>query len=186
MPATLPYAFNLTLDTAGELEIERLYARLLGLGVAEPDLVTQYGPCITLLVLADRVQPKVVSTLLEWKLPAMEAMPVRFTGPCVIHGMPPTLGLRVEASEALLSLHHMIYNELPEEEVHFHYRPAYWQPHLKLSNVRDEGEANRLADAMAGTGQCSGAMADRLEVMQYPPVQSIWQATLRTKPSHKA
>lgn len=176
----MPCAFNLTLDSASQLEIERLYARLLRLDVPEHDLVTQYGPCVTLLVLADRVRPKVIGTLLEWKLPALAALPVTFVAPCVIHGTPPTLILRVAASEALLELHNAIYTELPEEEVQLHYRPAYWQPHLKLSNVRDERAGARLAATMAAEWQPFEGTLDGLEVMQYPPVQSIWQATLRT------
>lgn len=178
--AIVPYAFNLTLDAACQLEMERLYARLTRLDVPEQDLVTQYGPCVTLLVLADRVQPRVISTLLEWKLPALAALPVTFAAPCIIHGTPPTLSLRTGVSEALLELHNAIYSELPEEEVQLHYRPAYWQPHLKLSNVRDARAGARLADAMAAEWQPFGGTLDGLEVMQYPPVQSIWQATLRT------
>ncbi len=177
----MPFAFNLTLDPTCELQIERLYARLSRLDVPEHDLVTQYGPCVTLLAVSDRVQPKTISTLLEWKLPSLSALPVGFMTPCVIHGTPSTLSLRVAASDALLALHNAIFSELPEEEVHIHYRPAYWQPHLKLSNVRDEPAGTRLATALAADWtQCAGTL-DRLEVMQYSPVQSIWQATLRAQ-----
>ncbi len=178
----MPYALNLTLDEACRLEIERLYARLSHLDVPEHDLVTQYGPCVTLLVLADRVAPKTISTLLEWRLPALSALGVTFASPCVVHGTPPTLSLRVAVSDALLELHNAIYTELPEEEVHIHYRPAYWQPHLKLSNVRDEHAGRRLATALAPDWTPLGGILDGLELMQYPPVESIWQATLQTRP----
>ncbi|MGI4952495.1 MAG: 2'-5' RNA ligase family protein [Janthinobacterium lividum] len=176
----MPYALNLTLNGASRLEIERLYARLSRLDVPEHDLVTQYGPCITLLVLTDRVTPRGISRLLEWKLQTLSTLAVTFAMTCVTHGRPPTLGLRVEASGALLELHDAIYRELPEEEVNIHYRPAYWQPHLKLSNVRDEQAGARLAAALMPHWTPFGGTIDGLEVVQYPPVQSIWQATLRT------
>ena len=175
----MPYAFNLTLDAACQLEIERLYARLSLLDVPEHDMVTQYGPCVTLLVLTDRVPPKAISTLLKWRLPALSALAVTFAIPCVTHGLPPTLGLRVAISDALLELHNAIYTELPEEEVHIHYRPAYWQPHLKLSNVRDKRAGTRLAAALTPQWTPFDGMLSGLEVMHYSPVQSIWQATLR-------
>ncbi len=178
-PASVPHALNLTLDATCQPKIERLYARLLRLEVPEQDLVTQYGPCVTLLVLADRVQPRTIRTLLEWKLSTLAALPVTFAEPCVVPGMSPTLSLRVVVTEALLELHNALYNELPEEEVHIHYRPAYWQPLLKLSNVRDGHAGDRLAVALAAKWQPISGTLDGLEVMQYPPVQSIWQAMLR-------
>ena len=175
----MPFAFNLTLDDACQQRIEHLYAQLARLDVPDRDLVTHYGPCVTLLVLADSLSAETVSALLAWKLPTLSALAATFTGPCVIDGTPPTLALRVAASDALLALHHALYNELPEADVHLRYRPAHWQPHLKLSNVRDEPAGARLAAALTPpctpfTGTLGG-----LEVMHYPPVQSIWQATLR-------
>ena len=175
----MPYALNLTLDDACQLEVERLYARLSRLDVPERDLVTQYGPCITLLVVTDRVPSRTISALLEWRLSTLLAVPVTFATTCVTHGVPPTLGLRVAASGTLLDLHNAIYNELPEEEVNIHYRPAYWQPHLKLSNVRDEQAGACLAAALTPHWKPFAGTIDGLEVVQYPPVQSIWQATLR-------
>ena len=177
--ATVPYAFNLTLDDACQQRIEHLYARLSRLDVPDHDLVTQYGPCVTLLVLAARVPAGTVSALLAWKLPALSALAATFTGPCVIHGSPPTLALRVAASDALLALHDALYSELPEAEVHLRYRPAHWQPHLKLSNVRDETAGARLAAALTPACTPFAGTLGALEVMHYPPVQSIWQATLR-------
>ena len=177
----MPCAFNLTLDPATSLEIERLYAVLARLGVPEQDLVTQYGPCVTLLVVSDRVHPDLFLKLLELKLPAMAALGVRFTGPCATPGMPPTLGLRVSPSDALLALHDAIYSELPAEEVHLHYRPAYWQPHLKLSNLHgDRAAAAALVAALASDWHDVEGTLDHLEVMQYPPVQAIWQAPLKS------
>ena len=181
MRATLPYAFNLTLDPQASLAIERVYASLAALAVPDEDLVTQYGPCVTILVVGDRVRAGIIADVLKWKLPAMGALPVTFTEPCAIHGNPPTLSLRASPTAPLLALHHAIYAELPEEEVHLHYRPAHWQPHLKLSNIRaGRAAADALVAALASGWQPLGGVLDRLEVVQYPPVQSIWQAPLQS------
>jgi hypothetical protein len=176
----VPFAFNLTLDPKTSLEIERIYASLATFGIPAQDLITQYGPCVTILVVGDRVRPALVLDVLKWKLPQMGALPVTFTKPCVIDGTPPALSLRVRPTETLLALHNMIYTELPEEEVHLHYRPAYWQPHLKLANVH----GGRAADAALAAKLASGwhglaGELNRLEVLQYPPVQAIWHAPLK-------
>ncbi len=68
--------------------------------------------------------------------------------PYIIAGTSAALSLRVRPTNALLALHDMIFTELPEE-VHFHCRSAYWQPHLNLANVRfsrrwkDSGRASK-------------------------------------------
>ncbi len=176
----MPYAFNLTLDPETSFEIEAVYARLLAFDVAEHDLVTQYGPCVTVLILGDRLHQDIVAKILEWKLPSLAVFPVRFGEPCMILGSPPTLSLRVRPSGDLLALHDAFYNELPEEEVHLHYRPAYWQPHLKLANVHGGAAAgSRLVAALAAIWRPLDGSLCRLEVVRYPPVQSIWQAPLR-------
>ena len=175
----MPCAFNLMLDPVASLEIERLYAALVQLKIPEQDLVTQYGPCVTVLVVADRVPPDALLKLLEWKLPRMAAAAIRLTRPFMMPGTPPTLSLRVDPTAALLALHDAIYAELPEEEVQLHYRPAYWQPHLKLSNLHgDQAAAAALVAGVASGWRDLEGTLDHLEVMQYPPVQAIWQAPL--------
>ncbi len=177
----LPFAFNLTLDPKTSLEIERIYARLATIDIPDRDLITQYGPCVTILVVGDRVRPSLVVDVLKWKLPQMGALHVTFTEPCIIASTPPALSLRVKPTDALLALHNMIYTELPEEEVHLHYRPAYWQPHLKLANVHgDRAAGAALAAKMASNWHELTGELTTLEVMQYPPVQAIWHAPLKT------
>ena len=177
----MPFAFNLILDPNTSFEIERVYASLATLNIPEQDLITQYGPCVTILVVGDRVRPALVLDVLKWKLPQMGALPVTFTGPCVIDGTPPALSLRVKPIEALLALHNMIYTELPEEEVHLHYRPAYWQPHLKLANVHGSraADAALVAKVASSWHELTGELT-KLEVLQYPPVQAIWHAPLKS------
>ncbi len=176
----MPFAFNLIPDPSTSLAIERVYAGLATLDIPEQDLVTQYGPCVTILVVEDRVRPDVLIEVLKWKLPGMGALPVAFTEPCIIAGAPPTLSLRVRPTDALLALHHAVFMELPEEEVGLHYRPAYWQPHLKLSNFRgDRAAATALVAQVAARWRKLHGVLTHLELMQYPPVQAIWQAPLR-------
>ena len=176
----MPFAFNLTLDPNTSLEIERVYAGLAALDIPERDLITQYGPCVTILVVGDYVRPALIVDVLKWKLPEMGALPVTFAEPCIIDGTPPALCLRVRPTDALLALHDMLYTELPAEEVHLHYRPAYWQPHLKLANVyggRATGAA--LAARLAATWHGLTGELTRLELLQYPPVQAIWHAPFK-------
>lgn len=157
-----------------------MYASLAALDIPERDLITQYGPCVTILVVGDRVPATLIVDVLKWKLPQMGALSVAFTEPCIIDGTPPALCLRVAPTDALLGLHDMIYTELPEEEVHLHYRPAYWQPHLKLANThRDRAAGAGLVAKVASGWHGLAGELNRLEVMQYPPVQAIWHAPLK-------
>ena len=178
--ANLPFAFNLVLDPQTSLEIERLYAGLAALGIPERDLITQYGPCVTILVVGDRVPAPLLGDVLNWQLPQMGALSAAFTGPCIIDGTPPALCVRVAPADALLHLHDLIYTELPEAEVDLRYRPAYWQPHLKLANVHGDRAAGAevVAKVASGWRELTGEL-NRLEVLQYPPVQAIWRAPLK-------
>ena len=180
----MPYAFNLMLDAASALEIERAYAAMAAFGIPEHDLITQYGPCATILVVSDRVAAKTVAGILDWTLPRLAAQPVTIGGPCMIAGTPPALSLRVSPTATLLELHNRIYRELPEEEVHLLYRPAHWQPHVKLANFAgDRAAAATLMARVAAERQSTPGWLDRLEVIQYPPAQAIWQAPLLSRVS---
>ena len=176
----MPFAFNLTFDPDTSLEIERLYASLATLGIPKHELITQYGPCVTLLVVSDRVRPAFAVDVLKLRLPEMGSVSAALTEPCIIDGTPPALSLRVKPTDPLLALHNLVFNEMPEEEVHLHYRPAYWQPHVKLANAHGGRAASaRLAARMASRWTTLTGKLDTLEVLHYPPVQAIWQAPLR-------
>jgi hypothetical protein len=177
----VPVAINLTLDTETALAVESAYARLTGMGVADRDLVTQYGPCVTLLVVADTVHPDDIAEGLHRRLPALNALAVTLGAPFIAHGStPPTLALAVDAGEALLGMHAALFTTLPEAAVHPYHRPADWRPHVKLANVRGgAGAAARLAVAFAeGWAPVNGRL-EQLEAIQYPPLQSLWQARLK-------
>ncbi len=176
----MPYAFNLTLDPTTSLQIERVYADLTALDIPDRDLITQYGPCVTILVVTDDIHPDDLREALARQLPTTGALTVSFTGPCIISGRPPHLSLRVHPTDDLLALHNAIFNKLPEQAVHLQYRPAYWQPHLKLANLRQsQAAAAEIVATMAAEWRQLDGMLDCLEVLQYPPVQAIWQAPLK-------
>lgn len=176
----MPFAFNLTFDPKTSLEIERLYASLAALDIPKRDLITQYGPCVTIFVVSDRVRPAFVRDVLTLRLPEMGVVPATLTDPCIIDGTPPALSLRVRPTDHLLALHSLIFSELPEEEVHLHYRPAYWQPHLKLANVHAGRAAGAsLVARMTSRWQALAGTLNALEVLHYPPVQAIWHAPLK-------
>ena len=176
----MPYALNLRLDDGSSTGIEQMYSQLAGLQVSQHDMVTQYAPCVTILVVADVLSPETLARTLELRLPELDALAVTFSRPCITQGSPPTLGLRVAPTESLLSLHYAIYSEFSEDEIHLHYRPAYWQPHLKLCNVRGGRlGADRLLAALAANWIVRSATLDSLEVVRYSPVQAVWQARLK-------
>jgi hypothetical protein len=177
----VPYAINLTLDPQAALAVEGAYARLGTLGVADRDLVTQYGPCVTLLVVADTIHPDDIAEALHRRLPTLAALDVTLEAPFIAHGStPPTLALAVAATDSLLAMHAALFTTLPEAAVHPYYRPADWRPHVKLANVRGDRTASaRLkAGLEAGWTPVSGR-AEHLEAMRYPPVEALWQAPLK-------
>ncbi len=64
--------------------------------------------------------------------------------------------------------------------MHLHYRPAYWQPHLKLANVHgDRAQGTGLVARMASNWRELTGELNTLEVLRYPPIQAIWHAPLR-------
>lgn len=180
----MPYALNLSLDADAALRIERAYASLARLGISDKELVTQYGPCVTFLVIDDSVHSDDLAELLARRAPRTAAIAVTLTEPCIIAGSPPTLSLRVTPEAALLALHHAVFSGVPEQTVHLHYRPAYWQPHLKLSNVRPNAATQQaLVDAVAAEWTPLPGLLDAIRVVRYPPTQTLWQAPLRWLPT---
>jgi hypothetical protein len=177
----LPYALNVTLDPASSVIVERLYDVLAELGVEEQDIVRHYGPCVTLLIVSDSVHPDDVGETLARRVRDFSSFAVAFGEPCVVAGgPPPTLGLRVAPIQQLLSLHNAICTTFSEQQVHLHYRPAHWQPHVKLANARGSRlEAVRLAATLASRWEPLAGQLEGLEVISYPPTQSIWKAPLR-------
>ena len=174
----MPYAINLTLDPEAALQIERVYASLAALNIRDEDLVTQYGPCMTSLVVSDTIHADDLDEIIKRAIPA--ALPIAFTEPCLIHGLPPTLCLRIAPTDSLLAMHNAIYRALPEQAVHLHYRPAYWQPHLKLANVRAEHlAAAALVASLAERWAPMTATLEALEVVHYPPTQTSLQVRRR-------
>ncbi len=172
-------ALNLVPDPETTLEIERMYPPLTALGVPERDLVTQFGPCVTVLVIGGRVKPGFVVDILKWKLPELARVPLTLTEPCIMPGTPPTLCVRVQPAQALLNVHHAIFEELPEEEVHLHYRPAHWQPHLKLANIHGDrpGGSALLAQSASSWRPLTGTLT-HLEAIEFSPLRTLWQAPL--------
>ena len=176
--ATLPYAINLMLDPEATLQVERVYASLASLNIRDDDLVTQYGSCMTILVVSDSIHMDDLDEIVKRAIPA--ALPITLTEPCLIHGLPPTLCLRIAPTNGLLAIHHAIYRALPEQAVHLHYRPAYWQPQLKLANVRAEHvAAAALVAAVAERWTPTAGRLEALEIVHYPPVQAMLQVRLR-------
>ncbi len=64
-------------------------------------MITQYGPCVTILVVCDRVRPAFVVDVLKLRLPEMGSVSAALTEPCVIDGTPPALSLRVRPTDEL-------------------------------------------------------------------------------------
>jgi len=97
----VPFAFNLIFDPKTSLEIERLHAGLAALDIPKHDLIMQYGPCVTILVVCDRVRPAFVVDVLKLRLPEMGSVSAALTEPCIIDGTPPALSLRVRPTDEL-------------------------------------------------------------------------------------
>lgn len=177
---TMPYAFNLMLDPDAALRVERIYASLERLGIEDGDLVTHYGPCVTFLVIDDSVHADDIKELLARHVPRTGAIAATLTEPCIIPGTPPTLSLRVAPAAGLLALHHAVFSGVPEQAVHLHYRPSYWQPHLKLANVRtDLATQKNLVATVAADWQPMPGVLQAIEIVRYPPMETFWQAPLQ-------
>lgn len=175
----MPFALNLTPDPDASLDVERVLAGLSPLGVGEEQLVTQYGPCVTLLVIEDSVHPDDLLEMLRRHVLRTASIPLTLLEPCIIPGNPPTLSLRAAPVQALLTLHNAMFRSVPEQAVHLHYRPAYWQPHLKLANVSADPVVSRaIVERVAATWAPLQGWLVAFEAVHYPPVEAIWHGRL--------
>lgn len=176
----MPYALNLTPDPEASLDVERVLAQVPGLGIDEEQLVTQYGPCVTLLVIEDSFHPDDLLEMLRRLVLRTNSIPLTLLTPCIIPGTPPTLSLRVDPVQELLTLHNALFSSVPEQAVHLHYRPAYWQPHLKLANVSTDPAVSRaMVERLTAAWAPLRGWLTAFEAVRYSPVEAIWHGRLR-------
>lgn len=175
----MPFAINLTLDQESALAVDGALARLATLGVADRDMITQYGACVTLLVVDDTMRADRLADLLRTKVGSIAAIEIELADAELYPSTPPSLGLRVTEAKRLLEAHQTIFRLFPEDSVDARSAPAHWRPHVRLARARGrDQDRRRLLDATSERWRPRRARLDRLELMRYMPVQSVWWAPL--------
>lgn len=175
----MPFAINLCLDEPSSLAVDGALAQLASLGVADRDMIIQYGACVTLLVVDDTIRADRLSDLLRRAVVGIGEVEVELGGPRLYPSMPPSIGLSVSAADSLLAAHDRLFRELPVDSVDMRNAPAHWQPHVRLANARGrDSDRRRLLNSLGETWKKRTARLDHLELIRYMPVQPVWRAPL--------
>ena len=171
----MPFAVTLRLDPSAGARVSKLWDGLADAGLS--DLRTlAYAPHITLAVLSEGAPDlagQVATVAAGWN-----RLAVRFAGFGVFPGPPAVLWLAPVPDASLLACQRALCDRLPGKQLHPHYRPGAWVPHVTLA---EDLTAAGLAEAMmclAGGWASFEARLEQVDVVQFRPVSVLWHGRL--------
>ena len=170
----MPFAITLRLDPMTAVPIEAMWRKLATDGFDADRYQLGYAPHITLAIYPnetsiDRLRSALEDTCRNW-----EALPIRFAGLGAFPGEGAVLWAVPAVTAELLARHQAIQAALADLEVHPHYRPGAWVPHVTLSGpLPNPGPA--LMALLSNWEPITGLL-DRVDLVRFCPVE-ILQST---------
>jgi 2'-5' RNA ligase len=169
--APMPFAITLRLDPISAVPIEAMWRKLAADGIDADRDQLGYAPHITLAIYPDDTPVKRLRTALEDTVRNWEALPVSLTGLGVFPGAATILWVVPVVTPELLARHQAIQIALSDLQVHAHYRPGAWVPHVTLSGaLSDPGPA--LAALLPNWRPLAGFL-DRVDLVRFRPVEVL-------------
>ena len=170
----MPFAITLRLDPISAVPIEAMWRKLAADGIDADCDQLGYAPHITLAIYPDETPVKRLRTALEDTSRNWEALPVSLSGLGAFPGDRTVLWAVPVVTPALLARHQALQTALPDLEVHAHYRPGVWVPHVTLSGaLPDPGPA--LMALLSNWEPITGFL-DRVELVRFRPVEVLYSS----------
>ena len=175
----MPYAVTLPLDDTATAEMQRILDALSNQGVADDVLRLGYRPHVTLAIMPDtapvaEVEKATFNVVSEWGKFSMT-----LAGLGVFPGAPAIIWAAPVVTAMLLAKHAELHSALKPYDVHGHYAPRDWVPHVTLTK---EGSASsgKAIDAAASVWRGPfGTMVDRVDLVSFRPVNVIRSEALQ-------
>lgn len=174
----MPYAVTLGLDSNASQQVRSIWQRLADQTGDEGVLQRGYGPHITLAVLPDSIQADLVDTI-EATVASWECLPIVLAAIGIFPGPSPVVWAAPVVTERLVALHRTLHALFGQSNVHPHYLPGAWMPHVTLSQPTSASLARVVKEALsAWRGPIEGE-ANRVEFVQFHPVILLRSRSLR-------
>lgn len=137
---------------------------------ADPDQLG-YPPHLTLAVYPDGACIDELQVALEQLAAHWRALPVALSGFGIFPGPSSVLWAAPVVTPEMLARHAALHAAVPEVEVHAHYQPGAWVPHVTLAGaLRDPGRA--LAVLVPHWRPINGVL-NRFDLVRFPPVEVL-------------
>ena len=173
----MPLAITLCLDPINSISIEAMWRKLAADGIDADRDQLGYAPHITLAIYPDETPIHRLSTALEETCRTWEALPIRLSGLGAFPGDGAVLWAVPVVTAELLARHRAIQAALPDLDVHAHYRPGVWVPHVTLSGtLRDPATA--LVALLSNWKPITGFL-DRVDLLRFRPVKVLQSLACR-------
>lgn len=165
----MTYAFCLTLDTASEAAVRAMWQHLAAEGICDHMVTLGYPPHLSLAVLDEEPPREIVLAAYE-ALNGAPALRIRLGGVRKFAGTS-IAWLAVEGEAGLSEMQSRLVAHLPLEQVHPHYRPGLWMPHVTLQM---KGDVERgMALVAASWPESRDARLVGFDLVQLPPLNVL-------------
>jgi 2'-5' RNA ligase len=175
----MPYALTLGLDPNASQRVRSIWQLLADPTGDEGVLQQGYAPHITLAVLSDSIQGDLVMDRIDGTVASWECLPIVLAGIGIFPGPSPVVWAAPVVTERLVALHRTLHALLGQSNVHPHYLPGAWMPHVTLSQPTSISLVRVVKEALsAWRGPIEGE-ANRVEFVQFHPVKLLRSRRLR-------
>lgn len=174
----MPFAATLRLDAESAAQVEAIWTAFTQRGISNSARRLGYPPHVTLAVCDDKADQAKLAESVRSRAAAWSSVGVTCAALGVFADPPVTLFLVVTPTQPLLKMQADLCQALPQEQLHPHYHPGSWLPHV---TVADDLQPARVPAAMAAACAAFRPFAATLfqvDLVRFRPVKLLWQAPL--------
>jgi 2'-5' RNA ligase len=175
----MPYAVTLPLDECAADHVQTLWRVLAEQAGSDDAIRVGYTPHITLSVLPDASSASDIERAAFRVAGKWEPLSVILAGLGVFPGPGPVSWIAPVVTAELLSRHAELHEALRSMDVHPHYRPESWMPHVTLTQGRTVAVANAIACANAAWRGPISARLERIDIVRFHPAELLQSRPLR-------
>lgn len=174
----MPYAVTVPLDAAAAAAIQRMWRALAERANADDAIRLGYVPHLTLAVLTKEAPASEVQDAVSRATEVWASFSMLLTGFGIFPGTPSVVWAAPTVTIDLLTRHASLCAGLVSFDIHPHYRPDHWVPHVTLT--QEAPSAARAVEVVASTwDQPVAARLETIELVRFYPVSVLWSQRLK-------
>lgn len=174
---SMPFAITLPFERDSAVCLEDMWRTLAEQNIDCDRHQLGYAPHITLAIYPDETSAERLASALEQIAPTCAALSVTLAGFGIFPGATSILWAAPVVTAELLACHAALHAALSDLEVHPHYRPGFWVPHITLSGAIPDPA--RALTALTPLWRPLTGVLPRLELVRFRPVEALKSQTLR-------